>query len=155
MDSDALLLLMLVRGLCQSDLARLAGVSRQAVSLWCKGTGPAEMRVSHLLSLCRGLGLGVDDVVAPWPAPALETERAMRVDFLWDGLYPDLRAFAAALAREDDKALARLVQADGLYRAAAAAGAAVWERFPSYKRHIKPLRRAGLERIWALENSPA
>lgn len=79
----------------------------------------------------------------------------MRVDFLWDGLYPDLRAFAAALAREDDKALARLVQADGLYRAAAAAGAAVWERFPSYKRHIKPLRRAGLERIWALENSPA
>jgi transcriptional regulator with XRE-family HTH domain len=155
MENQALLLLMLVRGLSQSDLARLAGVSRQAVSLWLKGGASAEMRVSHLLSLCRGLGLGVDDVVAPIPKLPPETERGMRADLLWDGLYPDLPAMGAALVREDDKALARLVQADGLYRAAAAVGASVWERFPAYKRYIKPLRRAGLERIWELENNPA
>ncbi|TBR17373.1 XRE family transcriptional regulator [bacterium] len=155
MERNALLLLMLVRGLSQSDLARLAGVSRQAVSLWFREDGSADMRVSHLLSLCRGLGLGVDAVVAPLPEPPPDTERAMRVEYLWDGLYPDLPAFGAALAREDDKALARLVQADGLYRAAAAVGGAVWERFPAYKRHIKPQRREGLERIWDLENSPA
>ncbi|TPW21444.1 MAG: Uncharacterized protein FD126_675 [Elusimicrobia bacterium] len=155
MEKNALLLLMLVRGLSQSDLARLAGVSRQAVSLWFKGGGSADMRVSHLLNLCRGLGLGVDDVVAPLPKLPPETERAMRVDYLWDALYPDLPALGAALARQDDKALARLVQADGLYRAAAAVGTAVWERFPVYKRHIKPQRREGLERIWELEKSPA
>lgn len=155
MDKDALTLLMFARGLSQSDLARLAGVSRQAVSLWFKGDGRADMRVSHLLNLCRGLGLGVDKIVSPLPKLSREAEQAMRAEFLWDGLYPNLLAFSAALAREDDRALARLVQADGFYSAAGAVGSAVWRRFPAYKRHIKPLRRIGLERIWELENGPA
>ena len=56
MDSDALLLLMLVRGLCQSDLARLAGVSRQRANQGLKvledaGLVKSEYGGIHVLDL--------------------------------------------------------------------------------------------------------
>ncbi|MBI3299751.1 MAG: helix-turn-helix transcriptional regulator [Elusimicrobia bacterium] len=147
--------MMLTRGLSQSDLARLAGVSRQAVSLWLREESPADMRVSHLLNLARALGVGAGDLVEPLPVLDPGDEGRAVAELLWDGLYPGLGEFCAAIARDEDRALARLVQVYGLYRAAGAAGGNVWASFPRYKRLIKPARRQGLERVWNLETGRA
>ena len=155
METNPLALLLPVQGLNQSDLARLAGVSRQAVSLWMRGDAPAGMRVSHLLSLSRALGVGIAELAEPLPGFEPELERDLEAEFLWDGLYSGLLEFAAALARRDHKALARLAQVYGLYRASKAAGGAAWTDYPEYRRHIKPARREGLDRIWRLETSRA
>lgn len=152
---NPLSLAMVTRGLNQSDVARMAGVSRQAVSLWLREKSPGDMRVSTLLSLARALGVAAGDLAEPLPALAPEEERRAVTELLWDGLYPGLAEFCAALAREEEPALARLAQVYGLYRAAAAAGPAVWTGFPRYKRLIKPARRQGLERIWSLETTQA
>lgn len=156
MTSSALLALMLSRGMNQADIARLAGVTRQAVSLWLRLPKGAivDMKVSHLLNLSRGTGLSLDELTAPWPALGPE-EEALAAELLWDRAYASLLEFALALAREDDKALARLAHAYGLYRGARIAGDAAWGRFPQYKRHLQPQRREGLERVWRFETSRA
>lgn len=142
-------------GLSQSDLARLAGVTRQAVSLWFKGPeGGLGMRASHLVALSRGLGLSLDGLTESVGLDE-KAEQDVKTEFLWDGLYPGLAGFCAALARGEDRALARLVQVYGLYRAEAVAGESVWTRFPRYKRHVHPGRREGLEAVWRFETSRA
>ena len=46
------------RAISQSDLARMAGISRQAVSRWFKQGGPEiEVRASHLQKLSQALGV--------------------------------------------------------------------------------------------------
>ena len=155
MDANPLALLLPVSGLNQSDLARLAGVSRQAASVWMRGGAPGGMRVSHLLSLSRALGVGLAELAEPLPALEPELEDALRAELLWDSLYPGLLEFCAALALGEPRALARLVQVYGLYRAARAGGREVWTRYPEYRRHIKPARRAGLDLIWRLERGRA
>ncbi|MBI5881552.1 MAG: helix-turn-helix domain-containing protein [Elusimicrobia bacterium] len=139
----------------QSDLARLAGVSRQAVSLWFKGPdGGMGMRASHLIALSRNLGMSLDELTSPVGLDE-KSEQDMKAELLWDGLYPGLAGFCAALARGEDRALARLVQVYGLYKADAVAGESVWTGFPRYKRHVHPGRREGLEAVWRFETSRA
>ncbi|MCC7441796.1 MAG: hypothetical protein IT285_09185 [Bdellovibrionales bacterium] len=58
-----------------------------------------------------------------------------------------------ALIQGEEPALARLVQVYGLYKAAKTAGRKVWERFPQYKRHIRPTRREQLEHVWRYRQS--
>ena len=56
------------RGLNQSDLARLAGVSRQAVSLWFKQEGDfININSRNLDRLCRGLGISPDELLNGLP----------------------------------------------------------------------------------------
>lgn len=145
------------KNLTQSDLARLAGVSRQAVSLWFKSArdGRINLDSNHLLALSRGLGLTVEELAAPLPGPQGAQRDALSAELLWDRLYPGLEEFAAALAQESPKALARLVQVHGLFRAAKTAGRAVWTKFEDYKAFIQPERRAELERLWRLRQSLA
>ena len=80
-------------GLNQSDLARLAGVSRQAVSLWFKKEEDfINIKSRNLDRLCRGLGISPDELLKD--LPELEPVGAWRTQFLWDRLYPDLESFA-------------------------------------------------------------
>lgn len=146
---------MSARKLNQSDLARLAGVSRQAVSLWMRQPmqTPVEMRASHLLNLSRRTGISLDVLTAPWPLVGTPEEDALSVELLWDRLYPGLVDFAVALAGNEEKAIARLVQVYGLYRAAVIVGEEAWKGFPRYQRYIQPQRREGLERVWRFETS--
>lgn len=145
------------RSLNHSELAAAAGVSRQAVSLWFKTArgGVASVKTEHLLSLGRTLEVSLDELADP--APALDSEEAARhsAELLWDRLYPDLPAFAAALCRGELRAAARLVEAHGLYNGARMAGPWVWERFPDYKTFIRPGRRENLEKLWRYWKSRA
>ena len=133
----------LAKGWSRSELARRAGVSRQAVSLWFKG-GHASVRGEHLLRLAKALGVSMERLMLPLPALTSSEQQAA---FLWDELYPTVEAFAVAVSIFEERAVARFVQVEGLYPAEKLLGRRVWSRFESYARHIQPVRRQQLERL--------
>jgi len=146
------------RGLNQSDIARLAQVSRQRVSQWFRATAPGApiaLRATTLKALADGLGVSADELLTPLPllGDPEKTERET-VKLLWDRLYPDLVSFAIDVGRGRAPALARLVQVYGLYAAARIAGASVWKNFPKYRKHIHPVRRQELELLWKWRMHP-
>lgn len=146
-----------LRGLSHSDLARAAGVSRQAVSEWFKpkgprGAGPVPVKSRTWENLSRSLNIPLEEFSRPLPLTP-EQAAPLTTLLLWDKLYPDLVAFAAAVVNEEPPALARLAQTYGLHAAAKAGGAAVWRRFPEYARHLHPNRRGQLQKIWNLHAS--
>ncbi len=137
------------RRLNQSDLARLAGISRQAVSLWFKKEGEfIDVRSRSLDRLCRGLDISPDELLRQ--LPELESAREYRAQFLWDRLYPDLESFALALSSGDLRAIGRLTQVWGLYRSAKVVGNVVWREFERYAKYIAPPQRRKCELVWAL-----
>lgn len=153
MSTQSLQAICKLRNLSQSDLARMAGVSRQAVSLWLKAPSGSElvMRTSHLRQLAGSLELRADELLQPLPIlDDPEASRRLEASLLWDRLYPTLLDFSVALTRGQPPALARLVQVFGMYKGAKIAGRKIWERFPDYKRYIRPVRREQLEGIWLL-----
>ena len=155
MDFKTLSIIATLRGLNQSDLAALAGVSRQAVSLWAKQS-IINLRLKNLQQLAKGLGVSLDDLVQPLPVlndpKATET---LQTGLLWDHLFPSLESFVVALVKGDLRALARLVQVYGLYGGAKTMGPAVWKKFPQYKNLIHPARREQCEKLWMLHENPA
>lgn len=150
MNIRTLQLISRTRGLSQSDLARMSGVSRQAVSLWFKhpDRSGANLRSGTFWNLCRGLHVRMEELMEPLPCTEPATRETLSASLLWDRLYPDLEDFAIALARLEGKALARLVQTYGLFASEKIAGPAVWDRFPEYRSLILPVRRDELERVW-------
>lgn len=149
-------MLMMVRGLSQSDLARCAGVTRQAASLWFKSDDPDHVNVQsrHLEKLSRSLAVSMDELAQPLPALGDEADKgSLETTLLWDRLFPSLDDLAIAAARGEARALARLAQVYGLYAAERMAGRRAWKDFPRYKRHIHPVRRMELERLWDHESS--
>jgi transcriptional regulator with XRE-family HTH domain len=138
-----------VAGKNQSDLARMAGVSRQAVSLWFdRKTETLDIRSRHLQRLAEGMGVAADVLLSELPGLAARDRRQLRAELLWDRVYPDLDHFLAALVRDEPRALGRFVQVCGLYRSGAILGPVVWTGFPAYARFIHPGRRRGLEALW-------
>jgi len=146
------------RGLNQSDLARMAGVTRQRVSQWFVGqpvNGSVNLGSASLKALADGLGVTADDLLVALPLLE-QPERLSRetANLLWDGLYPDLVSFAIDVGRGLPEAVARLVQIYGLYASARMAGKSVWTGFPKYKKYLHPARRKELEVLWKLRMSP-
>lgn len=134
----------------------MAGVTRQAVSHWFRSSPNSEIsiRTPHLKRISEGLRISAEDLLHPLPVlgDAQLTEQ-YEAALLWDRLYPGLGDFGVALVRGEWPALARLVQVYGLYQARKIAGPKVWDRFPDYKRHIRPVRREQLERVWQLHRN--
>jgi len=140
----------IVRGLNQSDLARVAGVTRQTVSHWfSQKEGTVNLYARHLGNLARVLGTSVEQLSQPLPILGDSNEREKwESEFLWDSLYPDLETFIAGLIRGQRPALARLVQVVGLYEGEKIAGKQVWRKFFAYKSLIHPTYRKQAEIIW-------
>jgi transcriptional regulator with XRE-family HTH domain len=157
MNSQTLQTISKLRRVSQSELARIAGVSRQAVSRWFKVPLGAEIHVltPHLRKVSEGLHVKVDDLLRPLPVlEDIEKTRQYEAALLWDRLYLDLADFSIALVRGELPSLARLVQVFGLYKASKIAGQRIWDRFPDYKKYIRPIRREQLERVWEHHQSP-
>jgi len=145
-----------LRNKSQSELARVAGVSRQAVSQWFKSTAHSEvnLRSVHLRRLAEGLHVSADVLLKPLPVLSDNDQtREYEGMLLWDRLYPSLADYSVALLRGELPALARLVQVFGLFRGEKIAGSQmIWNRFPNYKHLIRSVRRQQMERIWNLHN---
>jgi transcriptional regulator with XRE-family HTH domain len=141
--------LALARNLNQSDLARAAGVTRQAVSNWFSAGVEAQLLSGNLEKLAGSLGVSVEVLSHPLPILSDANERKRwETDLLWDGLYPNLEAFLSGVIRGQRQALARLVQVCGLYMSQKIAGKQVWRKFPSYKALIHPAYRRQAEVVW-------
>jgi transcriptional regulator with XRE-family HTH domain len=154
MDYSTLRVTAKLRDLSQSDLARAAGVSRQAVSGWM--TGKKDLRVSNLQKLSRTLGLSIDQLIEPLPVlDEIHVVNKLQTALLWDRLFPELEDFVIALVKGDLRAIARLVEVYGLYSAAATVGSVVWKNFSRYCRFIHPVRRQQLEILWKIHTNPA
>jgi len=143
------------KGLTQSDLARMAGVSRQGVSLWFKKEKEIQidLKARHLWSLAQALGLSMEDLAKPLPLCGTEEEKIVETELLWDRLYPSLVQFVVALIRGENRALGRLVQVYGLFRAARTIGRRIFQKFPEYKKYIEPQQRKQWEAIWNLQKN--
>ncbi|MBN2492170.1 MAG: helix-turn-helix transcriptional regulator [Planctomycetes bacterium] len=135
--------------LTPSDLARRIGVSPQIVSSWIQKDGPAHLPEDDLSALSRALGVNAEDLERPLPCFDTDEHNRLHARYLWDRLYPDLDDFAIGLNHLEPRAVARLVEVDGLYAAARILGEAAWDRFTSYKRFLPPARRRQLETLHA------
>jgi transcriptional regulator with XRE-family HTH domain len=140
------------RGWTQAELARRVGVSRQAVSLWFRGT-EANLHSRHLIRLGQALEVPVEELARPLPCFDPQTHARLRATLLWDRLFPDLDDLAVALNARDPRALGRFAQVYGLFAAEVTLGSFVWSEFPSYSRYIHPARRRDLETLWAWNES--
>ena len=157
MDAQTLRGHMKAKGISQSKLARQVGISRQAVSLWLRQTGQVNVHSQHLLRVSSALGVSAEELVESLPCCEPDQQDGLRTRYLWDWLYPGIDDFAIAMNRNEPRAVARLVEVEGLYRAEKVLGAGVWKQFEDYKRHIHPALRLQLEVLcaWRLHRTAA
>ncbi|MBI2083419.1 MAG: hypothetical protein HYT76_07590 [Deltaproteobacteria bacterium] len=132
----------------KADVARLAGVSRAAVTKWFREVnreGWVNVESRTLFQLASGLGVPVESLVKPVADLA-----PYQTEFLWDRLYPSMEGFVQALVQKRPPALARLVQQIGFYESSRVVGKKVIALFDRYKKFIQPIRRKQLEVLWPL-----
>jgi len=139
------------RKLRQADLARAAGVSRQAVSRWMNpvGDGAFSIRSRHLHSLAKNLDIDIHQFFEPLP-----DTRPYATALLWDRLYPNLPAFLVACVEGEKRALARMVQVYGLLITVKLFGQKAMGSFSEYKKYIHPVRRKESEQVWKVLQDP-
>lgn len=158
MEASTLKFICQLRGLSQSDLARAAGVSRQAVSLWFKeaklANGQINLQSKHQKRMAKSLNISLDLLTEALPIYDNEHQlKVIEASFLWDKLYPSLASFLAALVDNQPRAMARLVEHYGLFKAAAVMGKAVWQKFLLYKKYMGRRQRTNWERVWNLQQN--
>ncbi|MBI2026985.1 MAG: helix-turn-helix transcriptional regulator [Deltaproteobacteria bacterium] len=154
MNVQTLTIICKLKHLSQSDISRMAGVSRQAVSLWFKPPQMTNIKSNHLESLSRALDVSADSLLKPVAHDKnSQAWKRMNVLLLWDKLYPSLEDFVIALIRSENRALARLVETYGLYTAHNLIGSIVWNKFQKYKKYLPKVRQHQCEQLWNLHKS--
>ena len=140
-------ILMLKKGLSQSQLARELGLSRQAISLWFASDKDfINVHTRHIESICVAFNVSPQDLLTPFPeTKGAKDESAL---FLWDLIYKNLDDFYVALANKEWNAVGRLVQVLGLYRSSKILGKIVWDDFYKYSKFIHPSKRKVCEVVW-------
>ena len=146
-----------LRHLSQSEIAKMAHVSKQAVSLWFqKDKETINIQSTHLHALAHALHLKGDDLLTPLPLSQDTSDvLSLKTSLLWDRLYPTLADFVIALIQYKPRALSRLVEAYGLFQSKNMLGKSIWTLFPKYKKYLSPVRRKQCEALWRLEQNQA
>lgn len=137
------------RGYSRADVARAAGVSRQAVSLWfAPGGDLCNVHVATLMKLSSALAIDPAELLKPLPGMSdADAVRRLEAEFCWDRAYPDIYRFLAALADAQPRAVARFIESRGLHEAAAVVGERVWSDYAALRRLLPPVRRAEVDTI--------
>ncbi|MDD9986612.1 MAG: helix-turn-helix transcriptional regulator [Spirochaetaceae bacterium] len=140
------------RGKSQADIARAAGVSRQAVSLWFASERNFQnVRVATLLKLSDSLEIDPAELLEP--LPGMDDPVAVRrlaTEFCWDRAYPDIYRFLTALADAEPRATARFIESRGIYAAAAVLGQRIWDDYAGLRSLLPPVRRTELDTVWRI-----
>lgn len=157
MSIETLRILMSARRLSQSELARLASVTRQTVSRWFavgKHTGQDEVNIETktLRRISDALGIGADDLMS---SAEIHEKSKFETALLWDRAYGSLEEFAVALARRELRAVARLVQVYGMYASEKIVGQTVWRDFERYAKYMHPARRGECGKLCRLHQNLA
>lgn len=138
--------IMTAKGVRRADIAKMAGVSRAAVSKWFKSPeGEANVETRTLIKLAESLKIPPEYFLKK-----SEDISSFETKFLWDHIYPSMEEFVLALTRNHLPAIARLVQVLGFHSAEKICGISVLKLFPKYKKFIKPARLKELEILWPL-----
>ena len=142
------------KGYQQSDVAKAAGVSRQAVSLWFAADDDfRNVHVATLMNLSAGLGIDPAELLKPFPVLTdRATVRRWYAEFCWDRSYPDIYRFLVALAGSEPRAVARLIASRGIYEAAAVLGARVWRTYPGLRQFLPAARRTEVDAVWKIHH---
>ena len=151
MDPAALNLLKIVRDLSNSDIAKAAGVSRQAVSLWFLNNKWINIQTNHLLNLSKAFSIRSDDLL--FPIEVYQDKKYLnetKAALLWDKLYPSLEEFLFDAIKGKKRAIARFVQVYGMDEASKLFGKSVFMDFHKYKKYINPARRKECEKLWSI-----
>ncbi len=152
---DTLTVIMKLRKYNQSDISRLAKISRQSVSLWfSSGKSFQNIRARHLIDLGKALDVSLDELTDRLPVLSDPNKfRELNTEFCWDYLFAGIYDFFIALVKRDYKAIARLVQCRGLYESAYLLGNIIWKDYPKYKKYINPVRQKETSHIWMLHKN--
>ena len=144
-----------VRNLKSSDLSKRTGISKQLLSHWfAQRNSTLNIHSKNLTKLAAGLGLTVDALSRPMPILEDGAERnALETNLNWDRIYPDLESLIRGILRNEDPALARIVQVYGLFQAEKIIGKIVWKKFPHYKSKMSLAQRKQNEILWNLHKS--
>ena len=141
-------------GFRRSDVARAAGVSRQAVALWFAGEGDfRNVHVANLLKLSAGLGIAPAELLQPLPGLTDPVgEKRLYAEFCWDRSYPDIYRFLVALAEAQPRAVARYIESRGIYEAAAVVGERAWSMYPALRKLLPAARRTVVDSVWKIHH---
>ncbi len=152
-------LFMKVKNYSQSDIARMAGVSKQAVSKWFASKKfNAQPRLNFLLKICEQTGLSLNELITPIPELSEKNGRKrLEALLLWDKLFESLEDFFIALCRHNPQALARLVQTMGMFNSVKILGRhgrrVIFLEFEKYKKYLHPRRRQECELLCDLQKN--
>ena len=151
---SVLKMVMAKKGYRQSDVAKAAGVSRQAVSLWfAQDDDFQNLHVANLVNLSNDLG--IDPAELHEPLACISDPAAVRqlyAEFCWDRSYPDIHWFLVALAGSRPRAVARFIECRGIYEAAAVLGKGTWRAYRGIRKHLAPARRREIDTVWKVHH---
>lgn len=157
MHIEALKLVMAQRDLGMADIARMAGVSRQAVFLWLaqdKENPIINIQTVTLVRLAKALNLKIEQLMnVPLTISNEKKREELRARFIWDRMYPNLEGFLCACSRGEPRALARLIESYGLFGSVRIAGKGVWKKFDRLKKLLHPVLRKECEILWNLQKN--
>ena len=139
----------------QADIARAAGVSRQAVSHWFASESDLQnVHVATLLKLSDSLAIEPAEFLTPLASMADPAAvRRLAAEFCWDRSYPDIYRFLVALADAEPRATARLIESRGIYAAASVLGQRIWDDYADLRPLLPPVRREEIDTVWRIHRN--
>lgn len=85
--------------------------------------------------------------------PSIDANALLHATFYWDHPQASADAFCDRLNQHDWRAVARLVEALGLFRSTRLLGSVIWYDYPIYSKFIHPALERGLRRVWQLQKN--
>lgn len=139
---------MTLKNIKPAELARRAGISRQAISRWFHISKDDHINAewNTILKIADALNIKPAQLSKDFfQSLTPETKLQYHSLLLWDHLYDSIESFSIALTKKEYKAVARYIQVFGILAAEKIFGSWVFKKFDQYAPYIHPVRRKELK----------